>query len=95
MKKRLDYTDVSDFSIDYNSIGFDDILDIHKYLMKKHEKILFDFIKKMFIELLSASSKRRFGESLAPNSKGRKKCISLNNQLCQAIRPTLLDINSN
>ena len=63
--------------------------------MKKHEKILFDFIKKMFIGLLSALSKRRFGESLAPNSKGCKKCLSQNNQFCQAIRPTLLDINSN
>ena len=28
---------VYDFSVDYNAIGVDDILDINKYLMKKHE----------------------------------------------------------
>ena len=27
---------VHDFSVDYNAIAADDILDIHKYLMKKH-----------------------------------------------------------
>ena len=27
---------VYDFSVDYNAIAVDDILDIHKYLMKKH-----------------------------------------------------------
>ena len=26
-----------DFSVDYNSIDADDILDIHTYLMKKHD----------------------------------------------------------
>ena len=25
-----------DFSVDYDSINVDDILDIHKYLIKKH-----------------------------------------------------------
>ena len=29
--------DMSDFSVDYDSINVDDILDIHKYLMKKHD----------------------------------------------------------
>ena len=28
---------VYDFSVDYNAIGDDDILEIHKYLMKKHD----------------------------------------------------------
>ena len=28
---------VYDFSVDYNAIAVDDILDIHKYLMKKHD----------------------------------------------------------
>ena len=27
--------DVFDFSVDYDAIAVDDILDIHKYLMKK------------------------------------------------------------
>ena len=29
---------VYDFSVDYNAIAVDDILDIHIYLMKKHDK---------------------------------------------------------
>ena len=28
---------VYDFSVDYDAIAVDDILDIHKYLMKKHD----------------------------------------------------------
>ena len=28
---------VCDFSVDYDAIVVDDILDIHKYLMKKHD----------------------------------------------------------
>ena len=28
-----------EFSVDYNSIAVDDILDIHKYLMKKNDKV--------------------------------------------------------
>ena len=28
---------IYDFSVHYDSIAFDDILDIHKYLMKKNE----------------------------------------------------------
>ena len=27
---------IYDFSVDYDAISFDDILDIHKYLLKKH-----------------------------------------------------------
>ena len=30
---------VYDFSVDYDAIAVDDILDIHKYLMKKHNMI--------------------------------------------------------
>ena len=34
---------VCDFSVDYDAIAVDDILDIHKYLMKKHDKKCLDF----------------------------------------------------
>ena len=30
---------VYDFSVDYNDTAVDDILDIHKYLMKKNELV--------------------------------------------------------
>ena len=36
MKKTGFYGYVYDFSVDYDAIANDDILDIHKYLMKKH-----------------------------------------------------------
>ena len=54
---------------------------------------MFGFIKKN-TGLLSACTIGSFGESLAFNSKGPIKCVSLNNQLCQD-RPTLNITNSN
>ena len=36
MKKTGLYGYVHDFSVDYNITDVDDILDIHKYLMKNH-----------------------------------------------------------
>ena len=36
MKKTGLYRYACNFSVDYDSIDVDDILDIHKYLMKKH-----------------------------------------------------------
>ena len=39
------------FSVDYNGIVVDDILDIHKYLMKKHEtKQCLDFLTKSLLQ---------------------------------------------
>ena len=52
------------------------------------------FIKQVFIKLLIASTKISVGKSLTSNFKGHMKCVSLNNQPCQA-RPTLVNINSN
>ena len=42
---------VSDFSVDYDAIAVDDILDIHKYLMKKNEiiKKCLDLLKQRFL----------------------------------------------
>ena len=45
----------------------------------------------MFIGLLNVYTKVSFGELL--DSKGPIKCVSLNNQPCQA-RPKLVDVNS-
>ena len=41
---------VYDFSVDYDAIAVDDNLDIHKYLMKKHNMIskCLDLLKKRF-----------------------------------------------
>ena len=53
--------------------------------------MVFQIIKKMFTELLSVCTTRRFGGSLAFNSKLSIKCVSLNNRPYQA-RPTLVNI---
>ena len=40
---------VYDFSVDYDAIAVDNILDVHKYLMKQNNDIkLFRFIKQAF-----------------------------------------------
>ena len=55
---------------------------------------MFGFIQKLFIGLLSGCISGRFDWSLASNSKGPIKCVSLNNRPCQA-RPKLVIMNSN
>ena len=56
------------FSFDFNPIDTNDILDIHKYLMKgKKYKIMFKIILKMFIVLLSN----------IVNGSNHTKCVSL------------------
>ena len=43
---------VYDFSVDYHAVAVDDILDIHKYLMKKNKMIqykTFGFFKKILL----------------------------------------------
>ena len=47
--------------------------------------IMFGFIKKMFIGLLSTCTTAKLGESLAFNSEKRIKSLSLNNRPYQAI----------
>ena len=55
---------------------------------------MLEYIKEIVIELLSACTIGSFGESLASNSDGHLKCISLSNGPCQT-RRTLANINSN
>ena len=55
---------------------------------------MFGFIIKMFIGLLNVFTAVIFVRSLASNSKGPIKRVSLSNRPCQA-RPTITDINSN
>ena len=69
---------VYDFSVDYDAISVDDILDIHNYLMKKE-----DIVSKMFgfVKLIFISAMMFFGCSL-PSVKSLK-CISMSNQECR------------
>ena len=77
------------FSVDSDIIDTNNILDIHKHLMEENimqNKIMFGFIKKMFIELLS------FCTIVRP-IKRPIKLVFLNNRPRQT-RPILVDINS-
>ena len=59
------------FSVDFNPIDTNNILDIHRYLMKgKYYKIILRLIKKMSIELLISTV----------NASNHTKCLSLSNQ---------------
>ena len=55
---------------------------------------MFEFIKKVFIGLLSALTIKYLGQPLACHSEKCTKCVSLNNWSCQA-RPALINTNSN
>ena len=62
-----------------------DILGIHKYLMKGTcWKIMHGIIKKRFVVLLTS----------AVNASNHTKCVSLNNQKCMT-QPTLINLHSN
>ena len=50
MKKTGFYGYVYDFSVDYDAVGVNNVLDIHKYLMKKHDiKECLDLLKKCLL----------------------------------------------
>ena len=72
-------------SDDFNPIDTNDILDIHKYLMKgRWYKIMFVVILKIFVVLLSN----------IVNGSNHTKCVSLNNEKCM-IQPTLVNLHPN
>ena len=75
---------VYEFSIDYRAFDTFDIIDIHKYLMKKRNIKEF-LIKKLFIGLLN---------SVVVNASSHTKCVSLSNQKCK-IQPTLINTDTN
>ena len=59
------------FSIDFNPIDTNDILNNNKYLMKRTSyKMMFGLIEKIFIGLLSG----------LVNGSNRRKCVSLGNK---------------
>ena len=73
------------FSFDFNPFDNNDILDIHKYLMKgTQHKIVFEIIKRMLILLLSN----------IVNASNHTKCVSLSNQK-REIWSTLINLHSN
>ena len=77
---------VYDFSVDYDATAVDDILDIHKYLMKKNDIKMFEFIKKAFFAGLTILS------GVNSLNKTPLKCVSMNNQKCK-VRPEIVNVN--
>ena len=65
---------IYDFSVDYDTIAVDDILDIHKYLMEKSDMKMFGFIKKVFFTGLRILSSVNL-LTITP-----LRCISMTNQ---------------
>ena len=68
------------FSVDFNPNDTNDILDVHRYLMKRTVKN--KMFKKMFIVLLSN----------IVNGSDHTKCVSLSNQRCM-IQQTLINLH--
>ena len=78
---------VYDFSVDFDATDVDDILDIHKYLMKKNNIVqmkIFGFVKKLFFVGLTILSDFANANLLS--------CISINNQECKT-RPQVVKVN--
>ena len=68
------------FSVDFNPIDTNNILDIHRYLMYG----MFQIITKMFIVLLTK----------IVNASNHTKCVSLSNQKCK-MQPTRINLHLN
>ena len=70
------------FSVDYDAIAVDYILDINKYLVKKNNvKRCLDLLRKFFVAMSFFSA-------------NALECVSMNNQECK-IRTKIIDINNN
>ena len=72
------------FSVDFNCVNTNDILDIHRYLIKrKRHKLIFGLVKKIFIGLLTRLI----------NGHNHTKCFWLSCHECQ-IQATLINLNT-
>ena len=77
---------ICDFSVDYDAIAVDDILNIHNHLFKKNDKYnkMFGFIKQCFFTGLTFLSTLTNVNMLG--------CISMNKQECK-VRPQIVNVN--
>ena len=80
---------VYDFSVYYDDIAVDNVLDIHKCLMKKNGIVykMFGLIKKCFFIAMTV-----FGCNVL--SVNPLKCVLMNNQECR-LGPRIINVNSN
>ena len=88
MKKTGLNGDVYHFSVDYDAIAVNDILDIHKYLKQRYDIVLNVCVyKKVFVESMTF-----FGCNVL--NLNPLKCVSMNNQECE-IGPEMINVNIN
>ena len=74
------------FSVDYDAIAVDDILDIHKHLMEKNNIVyMWRFTKKVFAVITTF---------LNLSYVNCLECVAMSNQVCRA-RPKIIDVNAN
>ena len=71
------------FSVEYNIVDTRNIMNIHKYLMKKHDIKCLKLFLKMFLVLTKIV-----------NASNYTKCVSVSNQKCN-IQPTIINWHSN
>ena len=82
MKKTMFKGSVTVFSVDFNAINTSNILDIHKYLLKETWYEMFEFLKKIFIGLLTS----------IVNVSNHTKCVYSSNQKCTT-QPALINLH--
>ena len=83
-KNRIKRSYKDSFSVDFNPIDTSDVLDIHKYLIKRTwHKIMFGLIKKILIGILNG----------LVNGSTHTKCLLLSNQK-RMTWPTLINAQS-
>ena len=80
--------DVYVFSVDYNAIVVADILDIHKYVMKKN-----GIVYNVWICKANICFSRMFFDCNVSNINPLK-CVSMNNKECKT-KLKIININSN
>ena len=78
---------IYDFSVDYDAIDVDNILDIHKYLIKK--KKMTQYNKMFFVKQIFISATMFFGCNLSDVNS--LKCVSMNTQECR-VRPEIVNV---
>ena len=81
MKKTGLNGDVYDFSVDYDAVAVDDILNIHKYLMEKMTQY------KVFVVVMTFFSYHVLNVYSL-------ECVSMNNQECKT-RTKIINISNN
>ena len=81
MKKTGLNGDVYDFSVDYDAVAVDDILNIHKYLMEKMTQY------KVFVVAMTFFSYHVLNVCSL-------ECVSMNNQECKT-RTKIINISNN